>query len=239
MDGTAIGRQAEEAVAQVDAAGLRQPGPHIAQRQSRPGREVGLRRRGVAGQVAGDQRGERSLRSAAGGRPGGRSWSARTPVPRAGPGRGRTGHLDHLEDLADPPRYLRAAQSLLFKSEGDILRDTVMLREERIGLEHHVDGPRRTAGDGASCPGAVDADLTPAAGVSRPASEAEQRGLAGAGRAQQTEDLAPLHLEADIIDGGEVAKPARYVRNAQDGLALLNRVAPVAHTGGSELIRQS
>ena len=47
-------------------------------------------------------------------------------------------HFHDVEDLPDLAADLLAAEALLFQSEGHILLDT-HVREERIGLEHHVD----------------------------------------------------------------------------------------------------
>ncbi|MNQ45615.1 hypothetical protein D3C85_594000 [compost metagenome] len=51
---------------------------------------------------------------------------------------GELGHLHQLEHLVDARIDFSGWQPVLFKSEGDVLRNSHM-REERIGLEHHVD----------------------------------------------------------------------------------------------------
>ena len=45
-----------------------------------------------------------------------------------------------------------------------------------------------------------------AVGAQRAREQVEHRGLAGAVRADQPEDFAGLHIEADIVDGDEAAK---------------------------------
>ena len=61
-----------------------------------------------------------------------------------------------------------------------------------------------------------------AAGRRQQAAEhAEGRGLAGAVRAEQAEDLAGLDGEADVVDGGERAELADEVADFDDGLAVV------------------
>ena len=94
------------------------------------------------------------------------------------------------------------AHAVLLEAEGDVVRHR-HVREQRVGLEHHVGRP---------LPGrhrrhvlAVDQD--PAGGRRLEAGEhPQQRGLAAARRAQQGEELALVDVEADIVDGVDVAE---------------------------------
>ena len=98
------------------------------------------------------------------------------------------------------------------------IRRHIHVREEGVGLEHHVDRSqvRRNAGHVL----AVDLD---AAGIGRlqPGQQAEQRGLAAARAAQQGEQLAAGDLEIDIVDGDDGAEALGRPFNPDDGLCQL------------------
>ena len=79
------------------------------------------------------------------------------------------------------------------------------MRIERIGLEHHREAAlgRRHVDDVR----AVDQDL-PAGDVLEPGDQAQQRGLAAAGRADEDDELAVLDLEVDVLD--DVDRPEGF-----------------------------
>jgi hypothetical protein len=114
--------------------------------------------------------------------------------------------LDELEHLADALRQLGVRDLVLPEPEGDVLLDG-HVREQRIRLEHHVDGPlvRRNRSH-------VDAvDVDPARGRTlEPGEHAQQRRLAAAGPAEQAEDLLLVDVERDVVDGDEIAELLRY-----------------------------
>jgi hypothetical protein len=77
------------------------------------------------------------------------------------------------------------------------------VREERVVLEHrvHVSLERRPSRHVA----AVQEDPT-GRGSLEPGDQPEARGLAGAGRAEQREELAVLDLEVDVVDRNDRAE---------------------------------
>src|SRR6267142_2845991 len=82
--------------------------------------------------------------------------------------------------------------------------------------------------EGAGDPGAGDVELLvagdrssrerdlAAVGAERAGEQVEHRGLAGAIRADQAEDLAGTHLEADIVDSDEAAKSPLRVADLEE-----------------------
>ena len=78
------------------------------------------------------------------------------------------------------------------------------MREQGIGLEHHVDRP--LIGRNAGHLDAVDEDLAVAGGL-EPGQHAQKRGLAAAGRAQQRKKLAPMDGQIDLFHRDEIAEP--------------------------------
>ena len=96
----------------------------------------------------------------------------------------------------------RPSAALLLEAEGDIVLDG-QVREQRIGLEHHVGRP--PIGRHAREILAVEQDV---AGI-RPletGDHPQQRGLAAPGRSEQREELAGINVERQPIDGGESAE---------------------------------
>src|ERR1700751_2200978 len=61
----------------------------------------------------------------------------------------------------------------------------------------------------------------------RAGDEIEHRSLSGAVGAGQAEDLADLHLEADIVDRDQAAEATGRARDGEDGLARLRLGAAV------------
>ncbi|MNV61485.1 hypothetical protein D3C71_1539940 [compost metagenome] len=115
---------------------------------------------------------------------------------------GQLAQLHQFQHLAHPRADRIAGQAVLLQPEGDVLLHR-HVREQRVGLEHHVDRPlvRRQVVD--ALPVQLDAAL---GGGLEPAQAAQQRGLAAARAAQQREDLALAHVQADIVEGDEAVK---------------------------------
>ena len=104
--------------------------------------------------------------------------------------------------------------AVLLQAEGDVVLDR-HVREERVGLEHHVDRPPVGRHAGEVLP--VEQDL--ARGRLLEAGEhAHQRGLAAAGRAEQGEELALVDDEREIVDGDEIAEALGDVAELDEGL---------------------
>src|SRR6185503_7230756 len=57
---------------------------------------------------------------------------------------------------------------------------------------------------------------TPGGRRKNPGDAIEKRGLAGAVRPDEREDLAALHVERDVVDRDEAAEPLRHVIDAED-----------------------
>ena len=104
-------------------------------------------------------------------------------------------------------RQLQLAQAI-----GDIVED-IEMRKDRVGLEHHVGGPqmRRHAVHGL----AIDDD---GAAVRRleAGDHPQQGGLAAAGWAEQREEFAARHLQADVIHHRRAAEAFAHGANATE-----------------------
>src|SRR3546814_20759548 len=98
------------------------------------------------------------------------------------------------------------SSDLLLQAEGDVLLD-VHVREERIGLEHHVDRP--LVGRHARHVPAFQQDLAPA-GDFEAGQHAQQGGLAAPGGPEQGDEHALVDVEGDVVDRDEVAELLRY-----------------------------
>ena len=128
--------------------------------------------------------------------------------------------LDHVEHLVDAPGDLRLGHAQLLEAERDVLLDR-HVREERIGLEHHVHGllVRRHVGH----VHAVDEDLAGRRPLEA-GQHAEQRRLAAAGTAQQAEDLLLVDVEGDVVDRDELAELLGDPLHLDEGLGV--RIGP-------------
>jgi hypothetical protein len=84
--------------------------------------------------------------------------------------------LDHLQHLQHALADLVLGHAVLAQAEGDVLLDR-HVREERVGLEHHVDRP--LVGRGSGQIGAVQNDLARGR-LLETGQHAQQRGLAAA-----------------------------------------------------------
>jgi hypothetical protein len=105
-------------------------------------------------------------------------------------------HLHQCQHFRDPGGDAPAVHPLLTQTEGDIARD-IQMREQRIGLEHHVHRPRIRRQ-----PGDVDPVNDNAAAVRRlePGNYAQQSRLAAARRAEKREKRATLHAQRHVVD---------------------------------------
>jgi hypothetical protein len=91
------------------------------------------------------------------------------------------------------------------------------VREQRIGLEHHVD--RTRVGRHARHVGAFDDDAAFARHLEA-GQHAQQRGLAAAGAAQQREQLARGDIEVDAGDRGNVTEALHDTVDADQGCSV-------------------
>ena len=114
----------------------------------------------------------------------------------------------HVGDaLCDP----RLGETFLLEAEGHIVLD-IEMREQRVALEHHVDRPpmRRHLRQ-------IDTVEQDAAGI-RPfeaGDQAEQSGLAAAGRTKQGKKLALVDIERQLVDRGVTAELLAQAFDAQ------------------------
>jgi hypothetical protein len=118
---------------------------------------------------------------------------------------------DHLGDaLAD----VLAGQPFLLQPERDVLLDR-HVREQRVGLEHHVHRP--LVGRHALHVLAVDEDA-PVGRHLEPGEHAQECRLAAARAAQQAEDFAAVDVQRNIVDRDELSELLRDVVDAYVGL---------------------
>ena len=103
---------------------------------------------------------------------------------------------------------LAVVESVDAAEEADVLIDRQQL-VEREPLRHVADPPLDAFGIARDVDAADDA---PSRGRRQQAAQhADGRGLAGAVAAEEAEDLAAPHVEADAIDGDELAEAARQI----------------------------
>ena len=91
------------------------------------------------------------------------------------------------------------------------------MREEGIGLEHHIGRPE--IGRDVGHVDAVDQD-PPGGGGLEARQHAQQRGLAAARSAQEREELALIDVQGDIVDRREIAEFLGDVLDLDIGLGL-------------------
>jgi hypothetical protein len=103
----------------------------------------------------------------------------------------------------DPLLDIRLRHLVLLQAEGDVLLHAHM-REQRIGLEHHVGWPPegRDAGKVLT----VQEDLAFRRRLET-SEHAHQGGLAAAGSAQKRKEFALVDLQTQIVDRGKVTEP--------------------------------
>ncbi len=115
---------------------------------------------------------------------------------------GERGQLDHGQHLGDAGGDLVLGHAFLPEAEADIRLDR-HVREERIGLEHHV----ARAPVGRHAGQALPVQQHVALGrVLEAGHHAHHGGLAAARRPQQGEELALVDRQGNIVDRGEVAE---------------------------------
>src|SRR5690606_4766799 len=124
-------------------------------------------------------------------------------------------------------------------AERDVVADA-QVREQREALEHQTDaaalGRDEAAAAGDHLP--VERDR---AGVRKlePGDQAQDRALAGAGRAEQRQDLAALDVERHVVDHGAPAEPLGHPIERDDAHADLpapwatNAAAPASAINSS------
>ena len=133
----------------------------------------------------------------------------------------RLAYLLQLHQLEHGLDALRRSASLgmplALQAEGDVVPDR-QVREQRVGLEHHVD--RALVGRQPGQVLAVEHDAARRSGVSKPASMRSSVVLPQPEEPEQREDLALGDVEADVVDGdGAVAEVLHHVADLQEGRA--------------------
>ena len=146
--------------------------------------------------------------------------------------------LDLREHGGDALLDLGARDRLLAQTERHVVEHGEM-REERVGLEHHVDRSpvRRHVGHVA----AVQEDA-PRVGGSQPGNEAQQRGLAATRVAEQAEVFAAADVERDAahrLDAGEGLRDIVEAQNRRLGSGHLACRALFAHGSSPSPARNS
>ena len=139
------------------------------------------------------------------------------------------GQLHELEHLRDPTLDLRVPDLLAAQAERDVLVDA-QVREERIALEDRVD----VALVGRQ-PGHVLALQFDHAGrgLLKTADHPEGRGLAAAGRAKQTEELAVVDFQVDVVHSHGVAESLGHIHESDVDDGHVRAHSCVRWVGGS------
>ena len=114
----------------------------------------------------------------------------------------------HLDDELHARRDLVVAQAVQRAEEPDVLLDRQRLVQREL-LRHVADAPLHFFRIAAHVD-AIDHRRSRRR-LQQPAHHADGRRLAGAVRAEKSEDLSALDGEADAIDGGERAELAREI----------------------------
>src|SRR6185437_15997447 len=108
---------------------------------------------------------------------------------------GERAHPHELEHLPDAAPDIGAGEPLLLEAECDVSLDA-HVREERVGLEHHVYRARVRRHAAHILP----LDVQRARGrLLESGKHAQERRLAGPRAAEEAEDLAAMNLERDVI----------------------------------------
>ena len=114
---------------------------------------------------------------------------------------------DEPQDLVHAAAHVLLAHALPAQAERDVLEDR-QVREEGVRLEDRVDVALvgRLPGDG------LLAEVDRALGrLLEAADHPQRRRLAAAGRAEEREEAAPLDLEREVVDGGDLVEPLDHV----------------------------
>jgi len=101
----------------------------------------------------------------------------------------------------------------IFQTVGDVAGDGEILKQ-RVGLEHDAKIAlcRRQGGNVAT----ILLHRAMCLNV-QPRNRPQQRGLAAAGGAEEADELAPVNIDVDVVEGGEVAEALREVADAKIG----------------------
>ncbi len=105
-------------------------------------------------------------------------------------------HVHQRQHFSHPFGDRRPWHFVLFQAEGDVLLHR-HVREQRVGLKHHVDRPLVRRHVRHILP--IEHDL-PFRGLLETGQHAQQGGLTAAGRAEQRKDLALVDGKADVFD---------------------------------------
>ena len=128
-------------------------------------------------------------------------------------------------------RDLLVVQAVQRAEEADVLLDRQRFVQREL-LRHVADAPLHLLGVAAHVD-AVDHGRSRCR-LQQPAHHADGRRLAGAVRAEKAEDLPSLDVEADAIDGGKRAEPARQIAD-EDGRVAHHRPSARCEPGAGEL----
>ena len=128
--------------------------------------------------------------------------------------------LHQPQHLPDALRDFSLRQPVLLQAETDVPLDAHM-REQRVGLEHHVHGPAIWRHARKVAPAQGDGAL---ARLLEAGEHPHQRCLATTGRPEQAEKLALEDIERQIIHRDHIAEPLRHVLDADEGFGC--RIRP-------------
>ena len=113
------------------------------------------------------------------------------------------GQLHEFEHRLDALVHVFRRHACAAQAERNVVPDR-QVREQRVALEHHVHGPPIGRHTGKVLSFQHHAPLVRRLEAGE---QAQQRGLAAAGRPQEREELARIDLEGQVIDGREGAEP--------------------------------
>ncbi|MCY1419118.1 hypothetical protein D9M71_347000 [compost metagenome] len=114
-------------------------------------------------------------------------------------------HLYQLEHFGDAGVDFSRRDLVLLEAEGDVLRHG-HVREQRVGLEHHVDRP--LVGRHVSDVYAIE-ENAPLRGPFETCEHAQQCGLARSRAAEQGEDLTLLDFQGHVVHGNRLVELLR------------------------------
>ena len=118
---------------------------------------------------------------------------------------------DQRQQFGDARLDRDARLALIDEAVADIRRDT-QVRKQRVGLEHDAEIARGRRQVRDVAPGDLDHALVLRIEAG---DRAQQRGLAAAGRPEEADEVALLHVERDVLERGELAEAFRQVADAQ------------------------
>ena len=139
------------------------------------------------------------------------------PESCVGPARGEVVELDEAERLVS--QRLRVGDAAALEPERHV-GEHRHVREQRVALEHRVDG----ALVGLARRDVLAADQDAAGrGLLEPRDESQRRGLAAAGRAEQGEERPGGDREVEVLDRREPGEPLRDADQFEVGPRLVER----------------